>query len=337
LCRHNDRVPNLPELTQPVRLCDDSGRLNPAAVGWSRHPVHTANLQGRGRAKRWEYWAIAAPTHVLAVTVSDLDYAALYAVYFLDPAGRETVVSKLVPLGRVELPWTCGGGPVRVRVKGLSIDLLPELSGTRLLVECDAIRADVRIQRPAGHEALGVVVPWGRTRFQYTVKENTLPARGTVTVRGQALDFGDDAWATLDHGRGKWPYRITWNWGAGSGVVDGRTVGVQVGGAWTDGTGSTENALCVDGRLHYIGEDLAWVYDRTDWLRPWRIRTPSSDRVDLTFTPLHVRTDRMNLGLLANDTHQAFGVWEGWMVDDAGQFIGVDGVRGWAEEVVNRW
>ena len=45
----------------------------------------------------------------------------------------------------------------------------------------------------------------------------------------------------------------------------------------------------------------------------------------------------MNLGVLANDTHQAFGTWSGVMVDDDGTAIRCDGVRGWAEEVVNRW
>jgi hypothetical protein len=45
----------------------------------------------------------------------------------------------------------------------------------------------------------------------------------------------------------------------------------------------------------------------------------------------------MNLGILANDTHQAFGTWAGSMTDDHGQHVRVDGIRGWAEEVVNRW
>jgi hypothetical protein len=46
---------------------------------------------------------------------------------------------------------------------------------------------------------------------------------------------------------------------------------IQLGGKWTDGTGVTENDLFVDGRLHKIGDELRWSYDRADWLRPWRI------------------------------------------------------------------
>lgn len=327
----------LPELTEPVDLCDDRGRLNPAAVGWSRAPLHSANLRGRGRAKRWEYWAIQTPSHVLAVTVSDLDYAALCAVYVLEPDGNETVVSKLAPGRRLDLPATCFGGPIQVHLSGLSIDLVPLIDGVHLGVDAGEVTADVRIARPAGHECLGVVVPWSDTRFQYTVKENTLRATGRVSVSGREWEVGDDAWATVDHGRGRWPYRITWNWGSGSGVVDGRVVGVQVGGAWTDGTGATENSLSVDGRLHYIGEELTWHYDRGNWLGDWHVRSPLTDRVRLRFRPDHVREDRINLGVLANDTHQAFGTWWGVMRADDGTPVRVDGLRGWAEEVVNRW
>ncbi len=327
----------LPEIVEPRSLCLQSGRLDGSAIGWSRHPLHTANLRGRARRKRWEYWAVQAPTHVLAITVSDLDYAALHAVYFLDPDGSEVAVQALVPFGGVRLPTTSGGGTVSVRTKGLSIDMVPDAEGVRLTVDSPRITADVRVERPAGHESLGVVVPWSERRFQYTVKENTLPAAGTATVDGTSHPFGEGSWATLDHGRGKWPYRISWNWGSGSGRNGDHVVGIQVGGRWTNGTGSTENALCLDGRIHYIGEELAWEYDRNNWMRPWRIWTPSSDRVDLHFTPLHMRADRTSLAVLYNDTHQAFGEWTGTMSTDEGRQVRVDGIRGWAEEVVNRW
>ncbi|MFM1965075.1 MAG: hypothetical protein RL134_800 [Actinomycetota bacterium] len=326
----------LPELTEPVDLCDSRGRLNPAAVGWSRRALHRSHLRGRGRAKRWEYWAVTQGDLVFAVTVSDLDYAALHAVYFLGPDGHEVARSALVPLSRVGLPDRSGAAPVRVRTKALAIDLVPGEFEVLLTAEAGDLRADFRIARPAGHEALGVVVPWGPTRFQYTVKENTLPATGEVIVRGDRITF-DDAYATLDHGRGKWPYAVTWNWGSGSGRVGDRVIGIQVGGAWTDGTGSTENALCVDGRLHYLPDDLRWEYDREDWMRPWSITDPRGGRADLTLTPRHVRVDRTQLGVLANATHQAFGTWTGWMADDTGERVAVDGITGWAEEVRNRW
>ena len=60
------------EITEPVDLATPDGRrLNPAACGRSRRPLHRANLRGSwGRNKRWDYWAILA---------GDLALSAVYA------------------------------------------------------------------------------------------------------------------------------------------------------------------------------------------------------------------------------------------------------------------
>src|SRR5437867_6953055 len=96
-----------PELTETVDLCTSDGRLNRAAVGWSRQPVHRGALPGSwGRRKRWDYWCIATPTHVLSVTYADVDYLGLVDVWFRDLGpGREVNRSAMVPLARgVSLP-----------------------------------------------------------------------------------------------------------------------------------------------------------------------------------------------------------------------------------------
>ncbi len=197
------------------------------------------------------------------------------------------------------------------------------------------VEVDVRVERPPGHECLAVVVPWSARRYQYTVKDLALPASGRVVIDGVEVAVpAESSWAVLDHGRGRWPYAVTWNWGAGSGRVEGRVVGLQVGGKWTDGTGSTENALFVDGRAHKISEDLEWQYDRADWRSPWRVR---GERLDVTLTPFHERVSRTNLGVLRSEIHQCFGRWTGWVADDAGDRVRVDGLVGWAEEARNRW
>ena len=63
------------ELTEPVALCLPNGSLNREAVGWSRRPLHDTSgigrgIRDRGRNKRWEYWAVLTPTHIVSLTVS---------------------------------------------------------------------------------------------------------------------------------------------------------------------------------------------------------------------------------------------------------------------------
>jgi hypothetical protein len=324
------------EITARVDLCTPDGRLNPAAVGWTRRPLHTANLRGWGRTKRWEYWGVLTPQAFVGLTISSLDYAGVHSLYVLDRrSGSETARGTVEPLARsTVLPDRSGVGTARASAGGLALELASTPAGTRI----DASAPDVRLiaEVGPGQESLGVVVPWSSRRFQYTVKDVGRPVSGTLTLHGEELAFGPDdgSFAVLDHGRGRWPYAITWNWAAGSGVVGGRRIGVQLGGRWTDGTGQTENALFVDGRMHKLHGDLAWTYDRHDWTAPWRIRGPG---VDVALAPFHERVERTNLLVVASEIHQCFGRFTGWVHDETRTQVAVDGLVGWAEEARNRW
>ncbi len=328
------------EITTPVSLCTPEGTLNPEAVGWSRTPLHDCSTTGWGRTKRWEYWLVTTPTHLVAITVADIDYLGLTSVYLLEYEGREVSRTALRPFAHgVRLPHSLGAGPaaalgpIRARIHDTA-------DGTRLRFSCATdhgpLHADLTVALPQGHETMSVVIPWSQRRFQYTSKHTARPAHGTVRLGRELLDF-TDAWGVLDHGRGRWPYDILWNWGAASGHTDAHTVGLQFGGKWTQGTGLTENALCVDGRLTKIGEELEWTYDLAHPLAPWRLRTPSSDLVDLVFTPFHERADRTDVGVIINDTTQCFGHYNGTVRTDDGSTITVENLLGFAEHVHMRW
>lgn len=329
----------LPEITAPVSLTDTGGRLNPAAVGWARQPlVDTAGLgRGRGRNKRWEYWGVMTDTHLLGVTVSSIDFAAVLEAWVREiGTGREWHrQATLVPPRGVTLPESLGSGPVRARTRGIAVDIDEVEGGTRLRGRIAGASFEVVATLPPGHERLSVVVPWSDIRFQYTVKDVARPASGHLILDGRTVELDEGrAWAVLDHGRGRWPHDIRWNWGAGSGTTDGRTIGVQVGGRWTEGTGSTENAVVIDGRLHHIPVELTFDYDIARWREPWRV---TGGGLEATFTPFHLKATHTDLGLLAAHTDQCFGHWSGTFTDDEGRVTPFVDLVGWCEEVHNRW
>jgi hypothetical protein len=335
-----------PELTEPVALCTADGRLAPEAVGWARSPLVDCSLPGRwGRRKRWDFWCITGPGLAMNLTVADVDYLTLADLWFRDfPAGVE--ITKTAPRlggGGTALAPRAGESAVHRRGGGLELDLVDEVDGTQMEVRCRTkqgpFSAELLVERPAGHESLTVVIPWSDRRYQCTTKDVGRPATGTIRWGDRSYELrGDgDAWGCLDFGRGRWPYRVRWNWGAAAGLVDGRTVGLQLGGKWTDGTGMTENALVVDGRLSKVSEGLEWTYDRDDWLTPWRIRTPGSDRLDVTFTPVHDKVGRLQAGVAASSVDQCFGTYAGRIVPDEGGPIEVHDLFGWAEEATWRW
>ena len=343
------------ELTTPAELCGPEG-LNPAAVGWSRRPLHGCNLATSSwlRTKRWNYWAMTTESHLFSVTVSDIGYAGLAFLYLADfDAGTVDEETVLVPLARgFDLPDTVDED-VRFERKGLSISMLHsnDSEGHCVTHSVDmpdfkgrGLRADFVVRYPADHETLNVVVPWDERRFQFTAKHNTLPVVGSVRVGNtsasgeQEIRFeGPQAFACLDYGRGVWPYRCTWNWGAGSGRHGDQTIGLNLGGKWTDGTGATENALCIDGTLTKIDEDLFWEYDTHDWIKPWKVHTADARAIDLEFTPTLERAAVTNAWIIRSEVHQMFGHWSGVVRDGADRAVEIERLVGWAEDHRAAW
>jgi hypothetical protein len=279
---------------------------------------------------------------VVTVTFADVDYLGLAVVGWIDlrdhSIGGHDVAR---PLGRgIDLPEVSGTTPLRHQDGKATLAAVTDDEGTRLTgawTEADgrAASLDVLVTQPPGHESLNVVIPWSDRRFQFTSKHQARPARGSLTVGDEVHDL-DGGWGVLDVGRGRWPYRTRWNWGGGAGAAtDGRTVGLQLGGKWTDGTGFTENGILVDGRLVKIGADLTWAYDWDRPLDPWRVTSPDG-AVDLLLEPFHDRHERTNAVVLSTEVHQVFGHWRGTVPDDAGGAVEVDGLLGFAEESRSR-
>lgn len=327
------------EIPGPTSLTLPNGRLNPDAVGWATQPIiDTENLgAGRGRSKRWEYWNVVSPTHILALTVSSIDYACVHEVWAFElESGREwSKNATVIPPRGATLAPRLEEGQSSVRAKGLAIDIDEVQGGTRLRASIGELSFDVVAELPDEHERLALVVPWSETRFQYTVKDVARPASGVLRIGETEIEVpAGQSWAVLDHGRGKWPYNIQWNWGAGSGRSGGHTIGVQVGAQWTSGTGVSENAFFVDGRMHKIHGETEWAYGLADWRAPWSIR---GGGLDATLTPFHNKRSRTNLGVISARTDQCFGEWAGSFTTEFGERIEFSGIIGWAEEVHNRW
>lgn len=338
------------ELTEPVDLVAADGRtLNPAAQGWSRRPLHRANLRhGWGRRKRWDYWAILAGDLVVSSVYADVDYIGLADVWWADLDAGITGGRGITVPGAfgITLPDRPGTAPLRVKRRHFELEISDDADGTTHLRaqwrERDGRPAhlDAVVEQPAGHESLNVVIPWDDRRFQYTSKHQARPARGELVVGHHRRELGGgsgDAWGVLDVGRGRWPYRTRWNWGGGAGrAQSGEVVGIQIGGRWTEGTGFTENGMIVDGTLTKLGNELRWDYDWDDPIKPWHVDDPAG-RLTLELRPRFDKHTRIEAGVMGTETHQVFGTWTGTFVTDDGREIGFDAVQGFAEESRSRW
>ena len=338
-----DAVYSEREITEPVDLCDARGELNPAAVGFARQPHFRANLSGHWpRKKRWNFWNWIGPDFVFSVTLADIDLASFCAFTLTDLRdGAHWAGSSYGRPGRIALPERVEAS---VAFKEAGIDYANRVDGTDLAVRFRGragngteLSADLAVRRPPGHESLNVVVPWSRSRFQCNSKHAALPCEGEVRAgeRRYTLD-PRTAFAVQDWGRGMWPYRSFWNWGVATGYAGDDLLGVNFGAKWTTGTGSNENGILCNGRLHKIMEDVRWDYDPVEWRKPWRVVAERSGAFDLVLEPSVAHTPRLDLGVIATGGVCAFGRWRG-VVRVEGREIAVDGLVGWAEEFAHRW
>ena len=333
-----------PELIHRVPLCDGRGRLNRAAVGWSRRPIHELNLHGRwGRKKRWNYWCVSDGELLFSVTLSSLDYVgAAFAYLWHGPSGRFVEKTILRPFSQGCRLSNSVDGDLKFDDKRLSLSVARCGDRTTISVASAdfggaAIDVDVAVEHPRELETLNVVIPWSERAFQFTSKQHAMPASGTVRWGHDEFHFQPPrAFACLDFGRGVWPYRTRWNWGASSSRQAGHTVGLNLGGQWTDGTGMTENSVVVDGRLYKIADCVRFEHS-ADLMRPWSVRSVESDCVRLTFTPVFERVARSNLVVFASEVHQMLGHFTGSIRIDPDQTVALEPAFGWVEEHFARW
>lgn len=333
------------EILAPLSLCDSKGNLNPAAIGYSRKPLIDSNLSGHFmRKKKWNYWCVYGEDILFSASIRHMDYATVCSVYFLDyETQRFFEKTVTIPLGqRVHMPNQVLE-TVKFSNNEMSVQLLHMQNETHMAVtisdfDGDLLHADLHIEHPENDDSLNVVIPWNRQLFQHTAKHHTLPTRGFVKIGDKRYTFNpEDSYAVLDYGRGVWPRTASWNWAMASQRVGNRRIGLNFGGKWTDGTGMTENAVFVNGKMSKISEDVIFTYDETDLMKPWHIRSKFSQVVNLTFTPFFKRESTINARLVKSNVYHMVGYFNGVVYLQDGSRLAITQLLGSIEDHNAKW
>lgn len=340
-----------PRIEHSVKLCDDRGRLLRSSVGWSPVTYHDVNFSGNYfRKKRYDAWGVQSQDAYYCTALVDLGYLG-YAFAFLYDlrTGRFDEVSKITPFAKgVQVTRNVEGESyLRSRNMRLSYHRQPPTSehDGSVILEAHAhlddgrpFEAELTVEYPRGEETMNVVIPWSDRKFHFTSKHAAVPAHGYVRLGKETTNFpAGESFAWLDFGRGIWPYESAWNWTIAGGTSDGRRLGFNFGSGWTDGTGMTENAIFIDGKVHKLAEEIRFDYDPANVLAPWRITSVRTDRVRLTFTPKYDRFDQTNALVIRSSLHQVIGHYEGTIISDQGSTLAIRDFVGVAEEHQARW
>ena len=131
-----------------------------------------------------------------------------------------------------------------------------------------------------------------------------------------------------------WPFHNEWYWSNGTGTVDGKIFGFNLGTGFGNTSQATENMLFYNGKYHKLGR-VHFDLD-TEYMKPWRLYDDEG-RLDLTLTPCYDRTTRMKALFVDNCCHQMFGGFSGRAVLDDGTVLQIDDLQAFAEHAVNNW
>lgn len=343
------------EVTKVQNLLNSKGLIQ--EEGWARKPVWIYDRKAvkapAFKIKEWDYYAVTSKENgwTICGTISDLGYAGLMAVAFID-YNRKTCsqadAMSILPLGKLKMAPSSKQDS-RAFYESKDLSLLFEKKGSIRQVRICApnmilpngekgLEADFELSQPDDLESMNIATSWAENRqaFYLNEKVNCMAASGTVKTGNTVMTLKkDDVWGVLDWGRGRWTYKNTWFWGSGNGFVNGHSFGFNIGYGFTDRTPASENVIFYDGKVHKL-DDITFNIPEDDYLKPWTF-TSSDKRFEMTFEPAVDRTSKMNFKVIESDQHQVFGYFSGEAVLDNGQVIKLDKFPAFAEKVYNKY
>lgn len=335
-------------------LLDEEGRLR--EPGYALRPPfdygHDRIAAPRWRIKDWDYYLVNDDHYAVALTFSDLGYIGLVsaAVMDLEKATSHTASELvLVPMGRMGLPTSSDEGDISWENKRCRVSFAHTPAGRRLTFSMadfsdgEDFEAELLLfDEP--RDSMVIVTPWEQNEhaFYYNRKIVGMRVRGGFRRGALVHEFEDaNSFGLLDWGRGVWTYDNTWYWSAAQGLQDGHIVGFNLGYGFGDTSAASENMVFVDGVAHKLGRVTFEIPTGSDgrprYLDHWRMHD-DEDRLDLDFAPIIDRCDLIDVAhLVMSDQHQVFGTFSGQVTLDDGSMLLVEGLRGFAEDVHNRY
>jgi hypothetical protein len=342
------------EIKASLPLHNSHGLLT--AEGWARHPFWKYDRKAIQapwyKIKEWDYFSIlsADGQYGFCVTFCDLGYLGLMAISFLDlKRGFSHQIDDLVlfPKGQLGLTSDSDHGDIRFSNKKLSIHFRYidekryidiESSGVMDSLGNKGLKGSIVLTQPKELESINIATSWieNRKAFYYNRKINCMPAEGTISIGNTHYHFYPEKdFGALDWGRGVWTYKNRWFWGSGSGYIQGKSFGFNIGYGFSDRSPASENTLFYEGIAHKI-EEVTFYYDEKDYMKPWKF-TSSDGRFEMNFQPSIDRAAKINLGILKTNQHQVFGFFSGKAILDDGTVLILDRFAGFAEDVLNWW
>ena len=337
------------QLIEKQKVLDSEGKVIRNAYAkeelfiYNREDIKANKL----RIKEWDFYQASNNDYVLQLTIGHASYIGVCEITFYELAtGKTFVTSFMKPF--VFDKWglsreTFIDNTLEIEAKGYHIKF--ETQGKKRHLTCSSQdkklgKCDIDVVfTQLNKEFISIVIPFTQNEkaFYYNNKMNCFSAEGSVSFGEYKYTFDPkDSFGLIDWGRGVWPFKHNWIWGNGSGMLDNKPFGFNIGWGFGDTSLANENCIFYDGVMHKLDRIESSFPNKSDYMQECTF-SETNKRFEMTFTPVYDHHTDINLQVIRKECHQVFGRWNGYVVLDNGDKKEIKDLMAFIEFCNNRW
>ncbi|MEZ9547955.1 MULTISPECIES: DUF2804 domain-containing protein [Vibrio] len=306
-----------------IESFDYRNSMDSKANSWQKHFHY----------KQFQFVSIVTDTHIIGVAIADIRYLGSAFCYLYDIENNHLEESSwLRPLG-FDKQVTASPFDGTTNIADQSITFEIEGGQWQVRLNTKLIKADIALQPEADNLPLAMCSPTGYSGWTYTQKHNALRISGDIQIKGESLVL-EQARAGYDFSAGYMRRETSWRWASINSLAGQKSIGLNLA-AGVNETGTCENVLWVDGSRHLLNP-VHFMFNRDDIDHPWTI-TSQDGRINLMFTPINQRSEKLNLWVLKSNFRQFIGHFSGSIQDNDGSIHQLENVLGLTEDHFARW
>ena len=292
----------------------------PTNFGYSLNGAINYNIEdakvGLFKLKEWDFYQITNHKFSLYAIIGHVSYATSINMTLFEFDGKKSFcVSKLLPFKKVEMDKDPNGNSticyddndyhLEFKKEGLN-HFISFRAKDKELGEClAAIRLEARVK-----DNILVATPFNKKKEFYLNQKNCLMRASGNVVFGENKYSLNDAYGLLDWGRGRLPFKHRWVWGSGSGMVNGKLFGFNIGKFGSDEY-ATENIFFYDGVSYKLGK-VNITFSEEAYMDDWQYMSDDGNFV-LTMKPIYDNHTKTKTLWVNNECHQVFGYFNGYI------------------------
>ena len=293
------------------------------------------------RLKEWDFYQITNKKFSFYAIIGHVSYATSINCTLFEFDSKKTIyVGKLVPFKKVKLDNNaCNDSCVLYNSKDYKMSFIKEGNIRYIKMEANdktygKCQIDIQLIETQKDNIL-VCTPFAKKKHFYLNQKNCLMiAKGYAKFGNNFYEFNEnESFGLLDWGRGVLPFKHNWLWGQGSGLVNGKYFGFNIGKFGNNENG-TENIFFYDNKSYKMNQ-VDIIFNKNNYMEKWHYKSDDGNFV-FEMTPFYDNFTKTKMLWVDNSCHQIFGKFNGYIIVD-GNKIEINDFIGFTENANNRW